>query len=100
MSTRSATPDPKPMTGPEHVREALRLADYADQEEWPLPHGGYERPTDEQRYRKLMRAHLHANLARTAALVDARHWNDGTVSRDRAEQEAWHRVFSVGNEYL
>ncbi|MFF0822472.1 hypothetical protein ACFYUR_19085 [Micromonospora haikouensis] len=76
-----------PMTGPDHVREALRLADLADK-----PGLG---PSDEQRYRMLMRAHLHANLARTAAMVDAQLYIDGTSSRSGQSVDAWHEVFAV-----
>ncbi|GGM27690.1 hypothetical protein GCM10011608_10620 [Micromonospora sonchi] len=89
--------DPKPMTGPEHVKEALRLADLADQKEHALPGGnGYYTPTDAQRDRWLMRAHLHANLARTAAMVDTRRFNDGTQIRSRSDEQAWHEVFAAG----
>lgn len=83
------------MTGPQHVREALRLADLAEQDHIPLAAGGTYTPTDEQRYRLLMRAHLHANLARTAAMVDAHRFNGGEEHRDADTRRAWHDVFAV-----
>lgn len=84
------------MTGPDHVREALRLADLAEQQHIDLPGGnGACTPSDEQRHRLLMHAHLHASLAHTAAMVDSRRYNDGTVSRDRQVERAWHEVFNV-----
>lgn len=90
------TNSPTPMTGPEHVAEALRLAGLAEQPYLDSPGGnGTYRPTDEQRYRMLMRAHLHANLARTAAMVDKRQWNDGSVTRSDKDEQAWHDTFGV-----
>ncbi|WP_328344679.1 hypothetical protein [Micromonospora sp. NBC_00421] len=82
------------MTGPEHVAEALRLADLAEQPHWD----DLADPSDEHRYRMLMRAHLHANLARTAAMVDGKRYSDGTrsfESRDGWQREAWHKTFGV-----
>ncbi|MEV1013837.1 hypothetical protein AB0I89_24090 [Micromonospora sp. NPDC049801] len=79
------------LTGPQHVEEALRLADLAEQPTWD----GVNRPSDEQRYRLLMRAHLHADLARTAAMVDAQWYSDGTESRSDTDRDAWHNAFSV-----
>lgn len=78
------------LTGPQHVEVALHLADLAEQPTWDDGE-----PTDEQRYRMLMRAHLHANLARTAAMVDTTRWGDGTEHRDGDTRRAWHNVFSV-----
>lgn len=82
------------MTGPEHVHEALRLAGYAEQEKWATEWGEFT-PTDEQRDRVMMRAHLHASLARTAAMVDTIRWSDGSIARRSQEQDAWHEVFGV-----
>ncbi|MFG2046068.1 hypothetical protein ACGFIW_01390 [Micromonospora sp. NPDC048935] len=79
------------LTGPQHVKEALRLAEQAEQPTWD----GVNRPSDEQRYRMLMRAHLHANLARTAAMVDSHHYSDGSVRQDGDTRRAWHQTFSV-----
>lgn len=78
------------LTGAQHVKEALRLADLAEQPMWDDVV-----PSDERRYRMLMRAHLHANLARTAAMVDNHRYSDGSVSQDVDTRRAWHRVFSV-----
>ncbi|QKW15439.1 hypothetical protein [Verrucosispora sp. NA02020] len=89
--------DPKPMTGPEHVCEALRLAALADQKDHLLPGGnGTYNPTDAQRDRWLMRAHLHANLARTAAMVDTYRYSDTGEIRSQSSRNAWHEVFAVG----
>lgn len=88
------------MDGPEHVREALRLAELAEQERWETNAD----PSDDERHRMLLRAHLHASLARTAALTDSTTWSswsnkDGMdvkrTYRDRATQDAWHEQFDV-----
>ncbi|MEV5211273.1 hypothetical protein AB0K35_27755 [Micromonospora sp. NPDC053740] len=78
------------LTGPQHVELALQLADLAEQPTWEDG-----KPSDAQRDRMLMRAHLHANLARTAAMVDGQRWNDGSVSQNDDVRRAWHDVFSV-----
>lgn len=78
------------LTGPQHVELALQLADLAEQRTWEEGE-----PSDEQRYRMLMRAHLHANLARTAAMVDGRRFDDGSVRQSADVRRAWHEVFAV-----
>lgn len=83
--------DPKPMTGPQHVREALRLAALAEASTWD----GVNAPSDEQRYRMLIRAQLHANLARTAAMVDSQWYSGEVESRSDSDRDAWHEVFAV-----
>lgn len=96
MTIESASP----MTGPDHVREALRLEALAEKEKWADSCGYPFDPTDAERDRALMRAHLHASLARTAAMVDATTWGAGSSGgprtyRDRATQDAWHELFGV-----
>lgn len=91
--------DSKQMTGPAHAREALRLADQAEQTTLPLQHGGSYIPSADERHRMLLRAHLHASLARTAALTDVFVYRDGkgntTAQRGQATQDAWHELFDV-----
>lgn len=84
------------MTGPDHAREALRLAEHSKRPTWTLPQSGAEyTPTEDARHRVLMEAHLHASLARTAALVDSESYSDGTVHRSNAARIEWHDLFNV-----
>ncbi len=76
--------DPTPMTGPQHVQEALRLSDLAQGQNSELAQCN------------LIRAQVHAILANTAAMVDKRRYNDGSEVRDHGQEDAWHRVFAVG----
>lgn len=78
--------DQTPMTGPDHVREALRLSREA----------GSTGDRDLAQV-KALRAQVHATLAQTAATVDKKRWNDGSVTRSRQDEQAWHKVFAVSD---
>lgn len=83
--------DPKPMTGPEHVREAMRLATLANAEKWPMAHGDFDRPTEDERHRALATAQIHATLAQTAALFDAARY----AAQPGEVHMGWAEVFNV-----
>ncbi|HJT94750.1 MAG TPA: hypothetical protein VJ777_22910 [Mycobacterium sp.] len=84
------------MTGPEHAQKALDLVEYSKREKWPLEHGGEYTPTEDERHRVLLEAHLHASLARTAALTDVETcYADGITRRARSTENEWHEFFNV-----
>lgn len=84
------------MTGPQHAREALRLAEYSKQPAWTNADNQPHTPTEDERHRVLTEAHLHASLARTAALTDAIVWaGEGPLHRTRDAQNAWDDTFDT-----
>ncbi|MFB6392682.1 hypothetical protein [Polymorphospora lycopeni] len=90
----------EPVTGPEHAAEALRLGKLANARYWDrtdrwadnpnaIPGGSRYEPTEDERYRMLVTAHLHASLARTAALLNAAEVRPGSTWI----RQAWNKVF-------